>query len=479
MTRRYRVVAALLLSTWLLFSALPLPALAQIDPTVRDRVLPAAVQIAIVVASTENGVEEWRYVPVGSGTVISPDGVILTNQHVVDMVAIRDEIAGWEEDAQASGADLVLDLVEDELLILGSHGNHAPEPEYVARVVAHDSTLDLALLQITDDASGNPVDFTAAPLAYVPLGDSEALGLGEPVDIFSYPLAGGDTLTYTTGVVSGFNFEEGRESPAWITTDATISGGSSGGTAINRRGELIGVPTQGSELDCRPGDTNRDGTVDAQDVGCIPVGGSIGQLRPINLARDILDRAGADVKVGSEGATQREASAVEEGPIPADSELPSAMDVGDTERCEAYGTAGPCPTEAEVADYCASGPLFPVGTRLAVGREVPLRLDPWRISKAGGFPIGIDPALDTFDPYTAYLNPDVLRLEPDTVLEISGPFYEMGVCDAWPVRYEVSPGVFEDGYVHEFDLKDADELPSDSASPDEYDPYTDYFMPQT
>ena len=86
-------------------------------------------------------------------------------------------------------------------------------------------------------------------------------------------------------MVSGFNFEEGIDGPAWITTNATMAGGSSGGAALDRAGRLIGVPTQGTELDCRPGDTNRDGTIDAEDVGCIPLGGSIGQLRPINLAK--------------------------------------------------------------------------------------------------------------------------------------------------------------------------------------------------
>ena len=84
---------------------------------------------------------------------------------------------------------------------------------------------------------------------------------GDPIHIFGYPAIGGGTLQYTAGVVSGFNFEEGIDGRAWITTDATMSGGSSGGTAVDAQGRLIGVPTQGSELDCRPGDTElgRDG----------------------------------------------------------------------------------------------------------------------------------------------------------------------------------------------------------------------------
>jgi S1-C subfamily serine protease len=360
MTRRYRMVAVLLLGSWLLISAIPLHALAQLDPTVRDRVLPAAVQIAIIVKSTENGIEEWIYVPVGSGTVISPNGFILTNRHVIDMDAHRDELARWV--TGNAGDDLTLDLDEDEVLILRASGNRAPEPLYRARIAEQSAELDLAVLQITATRDGTPVDVELAALPYVSLADSDDLQLGEPIDIFSYPLAGGDTLTYTTGVVSGFNFEEGLESPAWITTDATISGGSSGGTAVNRRGELIGVPTQGSSLDCRPGDTNLDGVVDAQDVGCIPVGGSIGQLRPINFAPDMLDRAGADV--------------VHTGATGAYSLGNYESDVTEVEDDPSTNLEEPGNPQPEIADYCASGPLFPVGTRLAVGREIRLFRDP-------------------------------------------------------------------------------------------------------
>lgn len=127
---------------------------------------------------------------------------------------------------------------------------------------------------------------------YLPIGDSDEVQIGDALDVFGYPGNADGLLTYTTGVVSGIELDEDERS--WIKTDAVISGGSSGGTAVNRQGQLIGLPTSGSSLECRPGDVNGDGQIDSLDVGCIPVGGSIGNLRPINLAIELLRTAGID-----------------------------------------------------------------------------------------------------------------------------------------------------------------------------------------
>jgi S1-C subfamily serine protease len=274
---------------WILATAIAVsPAQAQLDPAVRDRVVAAAVAVAIIVDVTEETRTESIPVPVGSGTVVSADGLILTNRHVVDMTAHRLQLDQWETQARADGNRLAFDLNEDRVLILGSDGGGPPEPTYTAVIAAEDDALDLAVLRVVADQDGRPLDPARLNLPYLPLGDSDAVQLGDPIDVFGYPANGGDSLTYTTGVVSGFNFEEGVAGHAWITTDATLSGGSSGGTAVDRRGRLIGIPTRGSALYCRPGDTNGDGEVNADDVGCVPVGGSIGQVRPINLARAIL-----------------------------------------------------------------------------------------------------------------------------------------------------------------------------------------------
>jgi S1-C subfamily serine protease len=267
---------------------------AQIDPQIRDRVVPAVVEIAIILDVTENGTTEPQFLPVGSGTIISPDGLILTNHHVIDMATHRAQLDAWEAQASSDGEPLTFVLDESRILILGTDGASAPEPAYTAEVVAEDLAFDLAILRITGDEYGVPLSGPDA-LPFVPLGDSSTVRQGDPIDLFGYPMIGGDTLTYTNGVVSGFNSEEGVDGPAWITTNATMAGGSSGGAALDRAGRLIGVPTQGTELDCRPGDTNRDGTIDAEDVGCIPMGGSIGLLRPINLAASLLDQAGVTI----------------------------------------------------------------------------------------------------------------------------------------------------------------------------------------
>lgn len=268
------------------------PAAAQVDPTVRDRVAAAAVQIAITADVTENGATTPEFFPVGSGTVISPDGYVLTNFHVIDMTAHRDRFAQWEQEAAAEGNALSFKLEDRGVMILTSHDGGQPEPTYLAEIVSYDEGLDLAILHVIAVLHGENADTHVPTLPYIPIGDSDAMSLADPIDIYAYPQVGGGSLTYTTGVVSGFNFEPGFKGRAWITTDATMSGGSSGGTAVNRRGQLVGVPTQGSALDCRPYDTNHDGQLNADDVGCIPVGGSIGQIRPINLAWPLLQEAG-------------------------------------------------------------------------------------------------------------------------------------------------------------------------------------------
>ncbi len=274
---------------WVLATVVMLrPAQAQLDPVVRDRVVAAAVAVALIIDVTDETGTASNYLSVGSGTVVSANGLILTNRHVVDMGANRAQLVRWEAQARAEGNRLSVDLDEDHVLILGSDGGSPPEPTYTATIAAEDNDLDLTVLRVIADQAGRPVDADRLALPALPLGDSDAVQLGDPIDVFGYPANGGDSLTYTAGVVSGFNFTDGIAGRAWITTDATLSGGSSGGTAVDRQGRLIGVPTQGAALDCRPGDTNGDGEVNADDVGCVPVGGSIGQIRPINLAKSLL-----------------------------------------------------------------------------------------------------------------------------------------------------------------------------------------------
>lgn len=280
---------------------------AQIDPEIRDRVVSAAVQIALTADVSENGKTTPEFFPVGSGTVISENGLVLTNYHVVDMDAAQQRFDQWERDAAAAGAPVTFDLERRGVMILTAQDGGPPRPTYLADIVTSDAGLDLAVLHIVARMEGPAAIPITPELPYVAIGDSDAISLADPIDIYSYPQAGGGSLTYTTGVVSGFNFEPGAKTRAWITTDATLSGGSSGGTAVNRLGQLVGVPTQGSALDCRPFDINGDGLLDARDGGCIPVGGSIGQIRPINLAWPLLEQAGLHL----DGTTTAAVSATE------------------------------------------------------------------------------------------------------------------------------------------------------------------------
>ncbi len=273
-------------------------ALAQIRPDVRDRIVPAVVQILVIAEVSERGIVRPEPVFSGSGTLISPTGQILTNWHVVDMVGHQEILDAWEEDSAGRGQPIFANLIDAGVVVLMSDGERAPVPQYVAEIVAADRVLDLAVLQITDDGSG-PVARDSLDLPFVSVGDSDKVKLGDPIDLFGFPGIGGGALTYTTGVISGF-ITDSLTGRVWINTDATMASGSSGGTAINREGELIGVPTQGTLSGCRPADMNRDGTIDARD-GCLVEPGAIGQLRPINLAFDLIDAAGGTSSDSGDG----------------------------------------------------------------------------------------------------------------------------------------------------------------------------------
>jgi serine protease Do len=161
----------------------------------------------------------------GSGFIISPDGYVVTNNHVV-----------------ASGGDIVVRL---------SRGT-----EHAARVVGTDPPTDLALLKI--DTSTLPV---------LPLGDSDRLQVGEPVMAIGNPF--GLDQTVTTGIVSAKErFIGSGPYDEFVQTDASINPGNSGGPLLDSRGAVVGI----------------NSAIFSQSGGSIGIGFAI----PINLAKTVL-----------------------------------------------------------------------------------------------------------------------------------------------------------------------------------------------
>ncbi|MCA9878323.1 MAG: trypsin-like peptidase domain-containing protein, partial [Thermomicrobiales bacterium] len=170
----------------------------------RDRVMPAAVQISIVASYAED--EEMRVVliPVGSGTIISSRGTILTNAHVVDFARHRAALDSWAASGTQSKSPRDYTLFDGDVVISLPTPSGQPNASYLATIVMQDDNRDLAVLQIDMDIEGRAIGRDQLDLPFVPLGDSDEVRIGDPIDIFGYPAVGGNGLTYTTGVVSGF-----------------------------------------------------------------------------------------------------------------------------------------------------------------------------------------------------------------------------------------------------------------------------------
>lgn len=234
----------------------------------------SVVQIIALVEMDGQLVEGWS----GSGTIISEDGLILTNAHVI------------LSDRYYNVVDLVVAITMEQ--------DAPPVEMFFADVIQADARLDLAVIKVRSDLNGAPANFSSLGIEPVPLGNSDSLGLGDEIIIIGYPGIGGQTITLTRGEVSGFTSEDPYGNRAFIKTSATIAGGNSGGLAATVNGEIIGVPTQvGSGditaefADCRRlVDTNRDGFIDELD-NCVPTGGFINALRPIRLALPLIEAA--------------------------------------------------------------------------------------------------------------------------------------------------------------------------------------------
>jgi len=273
------VVAALAL----LIGTLGVAPVQALDRNTRRKVLQTVVRIYATVEDARGDLSPLWW---GSGTIIDPQGLILTNCHVAYPVAM-----GYPDDYAYDVLVVALTISSDE----------PARPTYLAEVAAYDPALDLAVVRVTHELDGSPVDADTLELPYTKVGDSDTLMVGDQLNIFGYPGIGGETITFTSGNVSGFTRESGVEGRAWVKTDATIAGGNSGGTAVDEEGLLVGVPTQGGVteeiVDARPvADTNGDGVIDDRD-SAVPIGGFINGLRPINLSLPLIEQARSGITV--------------------------------------------------------------------------------------------------------------------------------------------------------------------------------------
>lgn len=140
----------------------------------------------------------------GSGVIISPDGYIITNNHVIE-----------------NAEDVTVKLNDNR--------------EFKAEVVGRDANTDIALLKVK-----------AENLPYIKYGDSEQLKLGEWVLAVGNPF--NLTSTVTAGIVSAkgrnlnFSDDDNRyKIESYIQTDAALNMGNSGGALVNTRGQLVGI----------------------------------------------------------------------------------------------------------------------------------------------------------------------------------------------------------------------------------------------
>ncbi|MCU0476426.1 MAG: serine protease, partial [Anaerolineae bacterium] len=235
-----------------------------------------------------------------SGTLVSRDGLVLTNAH------------STVPNANCAGDTL--------LVALDARQDAPPVLSYQARVIQSDLGLDLALLQISAELNGRPITPDSLSLPFVDLAQGASVSLDDTILVVGYPGLGDDPVALVTATISGFTAEPRGGDRAWLkfrTVDeaiAEIPGTFSGGGAYNREGQLIGIPTTApiaqlpDSVDCaRFQDTNRDNLINNGDA-CVPLGGAINALRPTDFALPLIRSASLNLEVTAPQPTAQLAS---------------------------------------------------------------------------------------------------------------------------------------------------------------------------
>ncbi|MBT6232482.1 MAG: trypsin-like peptidase domain-containing protein [Nitrosomonadales bacterium] len=178
-----------------------------------------ALQSTVMVALPDCGY-------MGSGTIISKLGFIMTNEHVIS-------------DDGTNCNDYIVILISES-------GDTDPIPKYLAKIVTENVQLDVAILEITGTYDGSSLPRSFENMC---IGDSETIALGDELLIWGYPDVRVDSfdslgrIDLSQGFVSGFDAETNLSEKAWVSLSSNISSGNSGGGAYNSKNELVGVPT--------------------------------------------------------------------------------------------------------------------------------------------------------------------------------------------------------------------------------------------
>jgi hypothetical protein len=122
------------------------------------------------------------------------------------------------------------------------------------------------------------------------LGRTADIGTGSNIELIGFAASELRPAEVVPASVIGVKLSE-NGAVSLIETDATPSGGTQGGAAVDARGALIGVTVIDGPYDCSVRDRNGNGTVDALDAGCGPSDGPSAWVRPIELARPLIDAA--------------------------------------------------------------------------------------------------------------------------------------------------------------------------------------------